>query len=58
MAAESLLHEWNVRVGAKLPSYIEDFVQKVISQNRPEEMEVKVGNKAYLVTFHPTPIKK
>jgi len=38
-----------------LPSYLEDFVQKVISQNRPEKIEVKVGNKAYLVTFHPTP---
>ncbi len=42
-----------------MPSYIEDFVQKVISQNRPEKkMEVKVGNKVYLVTFHPTPEEK
>ena len=54
-AGEPLLHEWNVRVGEKLPPYIEDFVQKVIFQKSPGKMEVKVGNKIYLVTFHPTP---
>jgi hypothetical protein len=32
VVGEPLLNEWNVRVGEKLPSYIEDFVQKVISQ--------------------------
>ena len=54
IAGEPLLHEWNVRIGEKLPSYIEDFMQKVIFQNSPKKMEVKVGNKVYLVTFHPT----
>ncbi len=54
-AGEPLLHEWNVRLGEKLPSYIEDFEQKIIFQKSPKKMEVKVGNKVYLVTFHPTP---
>ena len=54
-AGEPLLYEWNVRVGEKLPSYIEDFKQKIIFQKSPKKMEVKVGNKVYLVTFHPTP---
>jgi len=54
-AGEPLLHEWNVRVGEKFPSYIEDFGQKIIFQKSPKKMEVKVGNKVYLVTFNPTP---
>ena len=53
-ASEPLLREWDVGVGEKLPSYIGDFVKRVISQNSPKKMEVKVGNKVYLVTFHPT----
>ena len=52
---EPLLHEWGVEVGGKLPSCIGDFVQKVISRNSPEKMEVKVGKKVYLVAFHPLP---
>jgi PAS domain S-box-containing protein len=54
-AGEPLLHEWGVEVGEKLPSYIGDFVQRVISQNRPEKMEVKVGKSIYLVSFNPLP---
>jgi PAS domain S-box-containing protein len=54
-AGEPLLHEWNVRVGEKFPSYIEDFEQNIIFQKSPKKIEVKVGNKVYLVTFHPTP---
>ncbi len=54
-AGEPLLHEWGIRVGEKLPSYIVDFVQRVISRNNPEKIEVKVGNKIYLVAFHPLP---
>ena len=53
-AGEPLLHEWGVRVGEKLPSYIADFVQRAISRNSPEKMEVKVGKRVYLVTFHPS----
>ena len=58
IAGEPLLHKWNVRVGEKVPSYIEDFVQKAISQKSPTKMEVEVENKVYLVTFHPTPEEK
>ena len=52
-AGEPLLHEWGVEIGEKVPSHIGDFVQRVISQNSPEKMEVKVGKREYLVTFHP-----
>jgi hypothetical protein len=43
-AGESLLDEWGVVVGEKVSSSIGDFVQRVISQNNPEKMEIKVGN--------------
>ena len=52
-AAEPLLHEWDIRVGEKLPSYIGDFMQRVIYLNSPEKLEVKAGNKVYMVSFHP-----
>ena len=55
VASKPLLHEWGVRVGEKLPSCIGDFVQRVISRNSPEKMEVKVGKRVYLVTFYPSP---
>lgn len=54
-AAEPLLHEWDARVGEKLPSHIEAFVQRVISRNNPEKMEVKTGKIVYLVVFYPMP---
>jgi PAS domain S-box-containing protein len=54
-AGEPLLHKWGVEVGEKLSSYIGDFVQRVISRNIPEKMEVKVGKKVYLIAFHPLP---
>jgi len=54
-AGESLLHEWGVVVGKKLPSYIIVFVQRVISRNSPEKLEVKVGNRVYVISFHPLP---
>ena len=54
-AGEPLLHEWGVEIGGKLPSSIGDLVQRVISRNSPEKMEVKVGNRVYLVVFHPLP---
>ena len=53
VASEPLLHEWGVGVGEKLPSFIGDFVQRVISRNGPEKMEVKVENSAYMIVFHP-----
>ena len=54
-AGEPLLREWGVVVGEKLPSYIGDLVQKVISLNSSEKMEVKVGNRLYVVSFHHLP---
>jgi PAS domain S-box-containing protein len=57
-AGEPLLHEWSVRVGDKLPSYIGELVQRVISRNRPEKMEVKARNRVFLVAFHPLPAEE
>ena len=54
-ASEPLLQEWNVAIGEKLPSSIADIVQKVITRNNPEKMEVKVGKRVNLVVFHPLP---
>ncbi|HWQ48085.1 MAG TPA: PocR ligand-binding domain-containing protein [Methanosarcina sp.] len=54
-AGELLLREWGVAVGEKLPSYIGDIVQKVLTQNNPEKTEVKIGKRVYLVVFHPLP---
>ncbi len=54
-ADDPLLHEWGVEVGEKLPSSIGDIVQRVIFQNSPEKMEVKVGKRVYLIVFHPLP---
>ena len=52
-AGESLLYEWGMKVGERLPSYIGDIVQRVLSQNSPEKIKVKAGNRVYLVSFHP-----
>jgi hypothetical protein len=52
-AGEPLLHEWDVGVGEKLPSSIRDFVQRVLSRNSPEKMEVKAEKRVYLIVFHP-----
>jgi ligand-binding sensor protein len=54
-AGEPLLHEWNVGTGEKLPSTIKELVHRVISLNSPEKIEVKAGNRVYLVAFHPFP---
>jgi PAS domain S-box-containing protein len=54
-AGEPLLLEWGVSVGDKVPSDIGDFVQRVISLNSPEKIEVEAGNRVYLVAFHPLP---
>ena len=53
-AGEALLHEWGVKVGEKLPSSILYIVQRVISHNNPEKLEVKAGNRVYLVVFLPS----
>jgi PAS domain S-box-containing protein len=50
---ELLLHEWGVEVGERLPSSIVDLVQRVISRNNPEKIEIKVEKNVYLFIFHP-----
>ncbi|WP_440955618.1 histidine kinase dimerization/phosphoacceptor domain -containing protein [Methanosarcina sp. Mfa9] len=52
-ASDPLLHEWGVGVGKELPSSIGSVVQEVISRNSPEKLEVKAGDRIYLVAFHP-----
>lgn len=54
-AGNPILNKWGVRVGEKLPSSIGDLAQRVISFNSPEKMEIKVGNRVYLIVFHPLP---
>ncbi len=57
-AGELLLHDWGVEIGERLPSSIIDPVQRVISRNSPEKMEVKVGKSVYLVVFHPLSLQE
>jgi PAS domain S-box-containing protein len=54
-ASEPILDEWGVKVGEKLPSSIGDLVQNAFSRNNSEKIEVKVGNKLYLIVFSPLP---
>jgi PAS domain-containing protein len=49
---ETLLHEWGVGVGDKLPPNVENIVHRVIFRNNPEKVEVKAGTRVYLVLFH------
>ncbi|AKB47712.1 sensory transduction histidine kinase [Methanosarcina sp. Kolksee] len=57
-AGETLLHEWGVAVGEKLPSYIEGVVKNVVSLNKPEKIKVETGKGVYLVGFYPVPEEK
>ncbi|MDP4197249.1 MAG: PAS domain S-box protein, partial [Bacteroidota bacterium] len=57
-AAEPLMCEWGVKVGGNLPSNMTDLVQRVISLNSPEKLEVKVGNRVYLAVISPLPENK
>jgi len=54
-AGEPFLHEWGVEIGEKLPSRFVDIVQRVITQNGPEKVEVIAGKRVYLLAFHPLP---
>ncbi|AKB17960.1 PAS domain S-box protein [Methanosarcina sp. WWM596] len=54
-AGEPLLHEWGVRVGEKVPQHIEIFVQRAISREGIEKIEVKMGERVYFVVFQPLP---
>lgn len=51
---ELLLNEWGIEVGEKLPSNIEDILQRVLYLNTPEIMEIKVVKRTYMVAFHPS----
>ncbi|MCC4765128.1 PAS domain S-box protein [Methanosarcina sp. DH1] len=57
-AGETLLHEWGMAVGEKLPSYIEGVVKNVISLNKPEKIKVETRKGVYLVGFYPIPEEK
>jgi len=52
-AVELILKDWSTKIGEKLPSSIVDLLQKAISCNSHAQMEVKVGNRVYLDSFHP-----
>ena len=54
-ASKPLLYEWGAKIGEKLPSSIVDILQKVITQNNPEKIEVKAGNSTYLLSLHHLP---
>jgi hypothetical protein len=54
-AGELLLQEWGVGVGKKLPIYVENIMQRAISQNSPEKIELNSGKRIYSVSFHPLP---
>ncbi len=54
-AGGPLLHEWGVKSGDKLPSHIEIFVQRAISREGIEKIEIKIGKRIYFVVFHPLP---
>ncbi|AKB49849.1 sensory transduction histidine kinase [Methanosarcina barkeri str. Wiesmoor] len=54
-AGESLLYEWGVRVGEKLPPNLEIFVQRAISRKGIEKIEVTMGKKVYFIVFDPSP---
>jgi PAS domain S-box-containing protein len=54
-AGELLLQEWGMRVGKKLPIYVEKVMQRAISQNSPEKLELNIGKRVYSVSFHPFP---
>ena len=54
-AAETLLREWRVGVGEKVPFDIGNFVKMAISRNSPINIEVNVGKKLYLTTFYHFP---
>lgn len=53
-AGKPLIHEWGTEIREKLPDHIEEIVKRVISRNKPEKAEIKVGKKVYLVAFHPS----
>ncbi|MGB9926922.1 MAG: PAS domain S-box protein [Methanosarcina sp.] len=53
VTGEPLLNSWGIEAGEKLPLNIIDLVQKVIFRNSPEKLEIRVGNKVYLVVFSP-----
>jgi PAS domain S-box-containing protein len=56
--SKPLLLEWGVKKGEKLPSYLVDSVKRVLYLNSPEKMEVKAGDRVFLVVISPFPEKE
>ncbi|HEY3361751.1 MAG TPA: PAS domain S-box protein [Methanosarcina sp.] len=54
-AGETLLHDWGMRVGDKLPLHLEILVQRAISRESIEKIEIKIGKIVYFIVFHPLP---
>jgi len=52
-AGELFLHEWNIRVGEKVPISIGNLSKRVISRKYPEKIQIKVGKRIYLASFYP-----
>jgi len=54
-AAAPLLRGWNIETGEKLPEMLINLVKKVSGRERAEELELKVGGRAYMLTFYYEP---
>ncbi len=52
-----LLEEWGLRKGDKLPQTIENLVKTSIFRGKQEELEIRIGEKVFLLVFHPFPEK-
>jgi PAS domain S-box-containing protein len=56
-AGDSLLGEWKLRVGDKLPPEIKHVARISISRGSKEEFEIRSGERVFLLVFHPSPEK-
>ncbi|MDQ1253279.1 MAG: hypothetical protein QG646_2434, partial [Euryarchaeota archaeon] len=54
-SGKELLQVLCTKIGDKLPPSITEIVQRVISLNSPEKMEVEAGDRVLLVVFSPIP---
>ncbi len=57
-AGDFLLREWELRVGDKLPQAIKNLAKTSISRGEQEELELRVGEKVFLLMLHPVPEKR
>ncbi len=54
-ASAPLLEHWKLSAGEKLPYSIREIVRRVVLRKNPEKLEVRVGDRTYLITFYPLP---